>query len=808
MNMKTSGTKEETCPRCGSPLPQGVLAGMCAVCLLDEGMRTEADPGQGRGARRGIEPPEIGVLAALFPQLKIEGLLGVGGMGAVYKARQPALDRIVALKVLPAVTSDGTLDRTAAERFRREARALARLSHPNIVVVHEYGEVPGWWYFLMEYVDGVNLRQLQSGGRLGAREALQLIPQICDALQYAHDEGVVHRDIKPENVLVDRKGRVKIADFGLARLVGGVSGEESARLTVEGQVMGTPHYMAPEQLERPLEVDHRADIYSLGVVLYEMLTGELPLGRFEAPSRKVRLDVRLDAVVLKALENDRERRYQQVREIRTGVSEVHGDGNTNTPDSDGVSGRPPAQTPHAGDGAGGGTRILRKKPRLSPVLGCFLLFLAVCGLMFFSLVGVWLLTGKASFDGETRADRAGNKTVSAPIQDAKSPWIAELPERGQIELFALSRAGAPINGWWYPDGTPIGNTAYEMADFKPLSTDPGFKRPHMILRMLDLPEGASWVGTRVRNARSGKLITGVSSAAGGRVLQDGIELSGSHALRWQIPGAPAEIHLEVGLGIHKWSPVFTQDARLKQGQQFRHPGDPKWRSFVHDVSESDGNAQLTMVLGRNLSDWETRVVALDRQGVPHEVRNARGTPMEDRTLWTYEFNGVPLSQVVEFQVQTRPIIWVRFNRVQLDPTGPLPEFRSVKFGEEQDVWVDGWLDLDSGHTASLDGVDDPRAAGFDLLAVADGFRVRDMTFGVASDEAWERLPAAEVLRVHNEGLFVPQHLGVRMDGGWPSTWAYRTHEQGMGLLRIEGVESENDSEGTVRVRLRWKPVVR
>src|ERR1035438_8768623 len=174
----------------------------------------------------------------------------------------------------------------------------------------------------MEFVDGVNLRQLRSADLLSPREALQIVPQICDALQYAHDEGVVHRDIKPENVLVDRKGRVKIADFGLAKILG--LDPEALRLTGEGQVMGTPHYMAPEQFERPLTVDHRADIFSLGVVFYEMLTGELPLGKFQPPSRKVQVDVRLDDVVLHALEKEPERRYQHVSEVKMAVETISG----------------------------------------------------------------------------------------------------------------------------------------------------------------------------------------------------------------------------------------------------------------------------------------------------------------------------------------------------------------------------------------------------------------------------------------------------------------------------------------------------
>ncbi len=328
-------TKPEKCPQCGNPLPAGALAGLCPACLLQQGVAADTAT---RPELKPFVPLTVEELARLFPQLEIISLLGKGGMGAVYKARQPALDRVVALKILPV---QATPDPGFAERFTREARALARLSHPNIVAVHEFGQVssavaspasgvgvppsakggtPALPYFIMEFVDGVNLRQLQKAGRLSPREALQIVPQICDALQYAHDEGVVHRDIKPENVLVDRKGKVKIADFGLAKILG--CDPEALRLTGEGQVMGTPHYMAPEQVEHPLTVDHRADIFSLGVVFYEMLTGELPLGKFQPPSRKVQVDVRLDDVVLHALEKEPERRYQQVGEVKTAVEAI------------------------------------------------------------------------------------------------------------------------------------------------------------------------------------------------------------------------------------------------------------------------------------------------------------------------------------------------------------------------------------------------------------------------------------------------------------------------------------------------------
>ena len=322
------------CPQCGAELKPDVSEGLCPACLLQRGIATEGGVPPGTPP---FVPPTIPDLAKLFPQLEIIELIGQGGMGAVYKARQPALDRFVALKIL-APRSGGDLD--FANRFTREARALAKLSHPNIVGVYDFGraELPlgqdaqqrvpttPIHYFIMEYVDGPNLRQVEQAGKLPPREALEIIPQICDALQFAHDEGIVHRDIKPENILLDKKGRVKIADFGLAKILG--QEPKDLRLTGARDIMGTPHYMAPEQMEKPQEVDHRADIYSLGVVFYEMLTGELPLGKFQPPSQKVQVDVRLDEVVLRSLAREPELRYQNVSEVKTRVETIS---STNAP---------------------------------------------------------------------------------------------------------------------------------------------------------------------------------------------------------------------------------------------------------------------------------------------------------------------------------------------------------------------------------------------------------------------------------------------------------------------------------------------
>ncbi len=262
--------------------------------------------------------PSLAEIAAAFPDLEILDLIGHGGMSAVFRARQPKLDRVVALKVLPK-----SLAATPgfAERFTREGRVLARLSHPNIVTVHDFGESGGFCFLIMEYVDGVNLRQAMRAGRFTPEQALNIIPVMCEALQYAHSQGVLHRDIKPENILLDAKGKVKIADFGIAKILN-EDGDSGMMLTQSGAKLGTAPYMAPEQIEKPGSVDHRADIYSLGVVFYEMLTGELPLGRFAAPSEISDVNGNMDEVVFRALAKDRAMRQQSAGEFKTQIEGI------------------------------------------------------------------------------------------------------------------------------------------------------------------------------------------------------------------------------------------------------------------------------------------------------------------------------------------------------------------------------------------------------------------------------------------------------------------------------------------------------
>jgi hypothetical protein len=267
--------------------------------------RSSAEPG-------GFILPGADELTLLFPDFEIVACLGQGGMGAVYRAVQRDLDRTVAIKILP---PEIAADPEFSERFRREASALASLDHPNIVRLYDYGQREGLAYFVMEYVDGVDLSRRIASRPVPADEAFGIVSQLCDALQHSHSRGVVHRDIKPANILLTPEGRVKVADFGLARIA--QPGAENLGLTRTHASLGTPRYMAPEQMSGAGGSDHRVDIYAIGVVLYEMLTGHLPVGHFDPPSEKVSsLNPRIDEVVLRALNTEPARRFAAASEVK------------------------------------------------------------------------------------------------------------------------------------------------------------------------------------------------------------------------------------------------------------------------------------------------------------------------------------------------------------------------------------------------------------------------------------------------------------------------------------------------------------
>ncbi len=293
-----------------------ILGGLKPDELFARGMQSVKMTGAGGLAE--WTPPTLEEAARLFPNYDVIEIIGRGGMGAVYKARQLALDRIVAIKLLPLEIS---ADRDFAERFKREARTMAKMNHPNIVAVFDFGTTAeGHLFFVMEFVEGTTLHHLIKSTGLKPPQTFEIIVGVCEALNYAHTEGVVHRDVKPANVLVDVRGRVKVTDFGLARF-NSPSAAEQAGYTMTGTVLGTPDYMAPEQ-KRGMHVDHRADIYSLGVMLYEMLCGHVPQGVFDLPSRLISVDERVDQVVSRAMQQEPNRRYQNTAEMKHEVQTI------------------------------------------------------------------------------------------------------------------------------------------------------------------------------------------------------------------------------------------------------------------------------------------------------------------------------------------------------------------------------------------------------------------------------------------------------------------------------------------------------
>ena len=263
---------------------------------------------------------------------QITEVIGRGAMGVVYKAFDPNIRRTVAIKTVRLESVDEGRATSMLARFKNEAQAGGRLSHPGIVAIYEYGEESGLAHIAMEYIEGNSLREyLSRGTRFNEADVVSIMAQLLDALAYAHEQGVWHRDIKPANLIVMRSGKLKIADFGIARI-------DSSNLTHVGAVMGTPGYMAPEQYTGT-QVDSRVDIFSAGVVLYELLTGVKPFaGRVEAVAYKVchenppppsqaaserNVAPKYDAIVARAISKLPEQRYQSAKQFRSALLDAH-----------------------------------------------------------------------------------------------------------------------------------------------------------------------------------------------------------------------------------------------------------------------------------------------------------------------------------------------------------------------------------------------------------------------------------------------------------------------------------------------------
>lgn len=259
-------------------------------------------------------PPSPEEMARLLPSYEVTQLLALGGMGAVYRGIQRDLERPVAIKVLP---PDAVRDNESIDRFRTEAKAMARLTHPHIPAVYDFAVVEGFGVLVMELIEGPNVYALIRKKLLPPPRALQVLAEVCDAVQFAHSRRVIHGDIKPGNIMLDTDGRAKLTDFGLARLM--VQGDRNADSWTP---MGTPEYAAPELYDKNAAPDHRADIYSLGVVLHEMLTGAPPVGEFDLPGAALGLDPRVDEVIARCMELQPVARYQSAAEVRAELMEI------------------------------------------------------------------------------------------------------------------------------------------------------------------------------------------------------------------------------------------------------------------------------------------------------------------------------------------------------------------------------------------------------------------------------------------------------------------------------------------------------
>ncbi|MEA1980686.1 MAG: protein kinase [candidate division Zixibacteria bacterium] len=246
----------------------------------------------------------------------LTGKIGQGGVAEIYRGSQKSLNRDVAIKIL---NTKLTNDPEIVRRFEQEAVVVARLNHPNIVHVIDKGKTGSRYYFVMDYIDGTNLRELIDSQKIGLNTKLEMIVQVCKALDYAHKNGIIHRDIKPANILIDKHGNALVADFGIAQIVGTPESE----MTATDVIMGTLAYMSPEQKTSSTNVDQTTDIYAIGIILYEILAGKKPLGSFKPPSKVVSgQNDKFDRIVMKCLESEPKDRYQTAVELKDDLLNV------------------------------------------------------------------------------------------------------------------------------------------------------------------------------------------------------------------------------------------------------------------------------------------------------------------------------------------------------------------------------------------------------------------------------------------------------------------------------------------------------
>ena len=643
-------------------MTENALMGLCPDCLLRAGFGTIDSRGETAEKPAPFVPPTPEELARYFPELEIIELLGRGGMGAVYKVRQKRLERLVALKILPPNVGQ---DPSFAERFEREAKALAQLHHPNIVTLYDSGQVDGLFYFFMEFVDGMNLRQMLDTGHISPREALAIVPQICDALQFAHDRGIIHRDIKPENILLNKEGRVKIADFGVAKIVayelsettgGGTAAPELGR-TEAGKVIGTPQYMAPEQLSHPLDVDNRADIYALGVVFYQMLTGELPVGKFERPSNKAQIDVRLDEVVLRALEKKPELRYQQVSEVKTMVETIASR----------------ADIPTVGLGVAPGSASGRTDaPRFSrmAIMGVVLALLLLMVLLSVFIPARWSAWALNSTVNPKLAD-ASHSEPNAVRQIKNALFVASL-NQGEVELAAIGNMPWTNPVCWLPDGQP---------SVAPFPLDNNFAISNWAENM-EIKKIAFYIRNESAEGISTPIcrISQESGAQPGSSAWDAPDSrtpNGHFAQIIVCPKGALTMNISLGVANGTWETAIT----LKHENNFSGgEADGDWSATWQAVTGKEGDVAVSCSYKKN-EDWESRMVYVDDTEKVIPIQENSSHVGNGQTGATLPVSSSEFARIKEFRLQRRKYQWVEFRNVSLQP-GHATTVEVRDFGDE------------------------------------------------------------------------------------------------------------------------------
>ena len=452
-----------------------------------------------------------------FGQYQIVGPLGEGGMAAVYKAYQPVMERFVAVKVLPRQmsTSDEFLT-----RFRREAKLLAQLQHPHILPVFDYGEVEGYPYIVMPFISSGTLTELLKKGRLPFSEVRRIMTQLGDALGYAHVRGMIHRDIKPSNVLIDERGNCLLTDFGLARMA-----EASTKLTTSGAVMGTPAYMSPEQGAGSI-VDRRSDIYSLGIILYEMVTSRVPyvaetpiavvFKHIQDPlpsARKFNPDLpeAIELVLLKALAKSPEDRFQTAEDFVHAIQLAIPERDTvgKTPILSNIATQPisdlPTFLPESITSTHESARMIAREPKPRAIPFWMLIGIVAIGLAGIAIFSVMNRSNTLSIPpANTTIPPINTASVISPTALTTStplPTSAPPTEISSGESFKDDFIGQLAEGWtWLEEDPSKWSLSAVDGSLQILASDASFDGPYTPLNILlrEAPTGNFEITTSVQ----------------------------------------------------------------------------------------------------------------------------------------------------------------------------------------------------------------------------------------------------------------------------------------------------------------------